>query len=123
FSYDAWCRAVRAGRTFLSAGPILRFSVEGAQIGDTLSLPAGGGTVEVEAVAESIFPIHTLEIVQGGRVVASTEETKGARRLSLKTKLKLESNTWLAARCGGPGYHDGPRFRDCWQRGMFAHTS
>src|SRR5262245_11293883 len=84
FSYDAWCRAVRAGRTFLSAGPILTFSIEGQQIGDTLTLPAGGGTIEVEAVAESIFPIHTLEIVQGGRVVAAISEPGGARRLALR---------------------------------------
>jgi hypothetical protein len=123
FSYAAWCRAVRAGRTFLSAGPMLAFSVGGAQIGDTLTLPAGGGTLEIEAVATSIFPIHTLEIVQGGRVVASTEERQGARRLALKATVKVEANTWLAARCGGPRYYEMARFLDCWERGMFAHTS
>ena len=42
--------------------------------------------MEVEALAESIFPIHTLEIVQGGRVVAATEEPQGARRLTLQAK-------------------------------------
>jgi hypothetical protein len=123
FSYAAWCRAVRAGRTFLSAGPMLEFSVGGAQIGDTLTLPAGGGELEVEAVATSIFPIHTLEIVAGGRVVAATEEKAGARQLTLRAKLKLDSATWLAARCGGPGYYQMARFLDCWRRAMFAHTS
>ena len=123
FSYDSWCQAVRAGRTFFSAGPIITFSVEGAQIGDTLTLPAGGGMVEVEAVADSIFPIHTLEIVQNGQVVAATEEPRGARRLSLRTKVAVDRNSWLAARCGGPRYHEMARFLDCWGRGMFAHTS
>lgn len=122
FNYDAWCRAVRAGRTFLSGGPIIRFSVDGARIGDTLRLPRGGGTLEVEATAESIFPIHTLEIVQQGQVVAATAEAQGARRLDLKATLKVDGHTWLAARCGGPNYqpvthHDG------WHRGIFAHTS
>ncbi|MFL5804355.1 MAG: CehA/McbA family metallohydrolase [Roseiflexaceae bacterium] len=123
FGYESWCRAVRAGRTFLSAGPILMFSVEGQQIGDTLTLPSGGGTIEVEALAESIFPIHTLEIVQGGRVVAATAEPQGARRLALRAKIKVESNTWLAARCGGPRYDEMARFLDVWGRAMFAHTS
>jgi hypothetical protein len=123
FSYDAWCRAVRAGRTFLSAGPILSLSVDGLQVGDTLELPRGGGTVEVEAVAESIFPIQTLEIVVGGQVVAATSEPGGARRLTLRAPLRVDANTWVAARCGGPGYYDMARFRDCWGRGMFAHTS
>jgi IS605 OrfB family transposase len=58
FNYDAWCAAVRAGRTFLSGGPLLHFTVNGAEIGDTLRLPGNGGTIEVEATAESIFPIH-----------------------------------------------------------------
>jgi hypothetical protein len=123
FGYDSWCRAVRAGRTFLSAGPILSFSVEGAQIGDTLELPAGGGTLEIEALAESIFPIHTLEIVQNGQVVARAEEKDGTRWLVLKARVKIEANSWLAARCGGPGYHNMLRFPDVWNRAMFAHTS
>jgi hypothetical protein len=122
FNYENWCKAVRAGRTFLSGGPILEFTANGARIGDTIRLPGNGGTVEVEATAESIFPIHTLEIVQQGRVVASTGEAKGARRLYLKASLKVNSHTWLAARCGGPNY-TAISHHDVWGRGMFAHTS
>ncbi|MBI4553301.1 MAG: CehA/McbA family metallohydrolase [Candidatus Latescibacteria bacterium] len=122
FNYDTWCQAVRAGRTFLSGGPLIHFTVNGAHVGDTLRLPGNGGTVEVEATAESIFPIHTLEIIQQGRVVASTEETKGVRLLRLKTALKVEGHTWLAARCGGPNYTAIPH-HDGWRRGLFAHTS
>ena len=121
FDYENWCRAVRAGRTFLSGGPILDFTVNGSPVGDTISL-SGTGTVEVEAAAESIFPIHTLEIVQQGRVVASTDEARGTRRLRLKTSLKVEGHTWLAARCGGPDYSALPH-HDRWNRGLFAHTS
>lgn len=122
FSYDSWCRAVRAGRTFLSGGPIIDFTVDGTHIGDTLDLPKGGGTVEVEATAESIFPLHTLQIVERGKVVAETNEPAGARRLTLRTTLRIDKHSWLAARCGGPDY--GPiRHHDAWRRGIFAHTS
>ena len=122
FTYENWSAAVRAGRTFLSCGPLLRFTAGGARIGDTLNLPGIGGAVEVEATAESIFPIHTLQIVREGRVVASTEEAGGARRLHLKASLKLGRHTWLAARCGGPDYTAIPH-HDAWRRGIFAHTS
>ena len=71
FSYDSWCRNLQLGRTFLSGGPLLEFSVDGAQIGDTVQLPAGGGTVEVSATARSMLPVHTLQIVQNGQVVAA----------------------------------------------------
>ncbi len=123
FTYDTWCRNLAAGRTFLSSGPLLRFQVNGHNLGDTVQLPGNGGTVEVEAEAESIFPIHTLQIIQQGRVVAQTEEARGTRRLPLKTKLTIKSHTWLAARVSGPGYFRSLSHHDVWHRGIFAHTS
>ncbi len=123
FSYDSWCRHLRAGRTFHSGGPIIDLRVEGHHIGDMLTLPGNGGTVEVEAHAESILPIHRLEIVQQGRVVAATEERDGARQLRLSARLPIESHTWLAARVAGRGYFDALAHHDVWQRGVMAHTS
>ena len=121
FNYDTWTAAVRAGRTFLSGGPMIEFTADGAMIGETLKLGEHGGTVELEATADSIFPLNKLEIVQEGRVVASTENSRGAKRLNLEAKLKIDHHSWLAARCGatqGMTHHV-----DGWGRGMFAHTS
>ena len=123
FSYESWCRNLRAGRTFHSGGPMLRFTVDGHEIGDTLSLPGNGGTVEVEAWAESVLPISALQIVQNGQVVASTEEERGARSLHLRTTLTLNGHAWLAARAGGKGYFDTVPHHDVWGRGVMAHTS
>lgn len=132
FSYDNWCKALRSGNTFLSGGPLLRFTVNGQPIGSTLQLGRDGGTVEVEAVATSIFPIHTLEIVQGSgpndsdgaifHVVAATEETSGTKVLRLRATLKIDGTTWLCARCAGPDYTSIRHF-DSWRRGIMAHTS
>ena len=143
FTYDNWCKAVASGATFLSSGPMIRLTVDGREIGDTVEL-TGPGTVEVEASAESIFPLHRLDIVQAGRVVASTESGSGARRLELKERLTISKHTWIAARCGGPSYFTGGNFNsgyppswslkdhsgliadthyDAWRRGIFAHTS
>ncbi len=123
FTYDNWCKAMASGRTFHSGGPLIRFKVEGRDIGDTVQLPGNGGTVEVEAEAESVVPIHTLEVVQEGRVVASVEESKGTRKLQLKEKVEVKSHSWLAARCSGPGYFNGVPHYDGWGRGIMAHTS
>ncbi|MGH2634963.1 MAG: CehA/McbA family metallohydrolase [Actinomycetota bacterium] len=122
FSFDAWRDAVVAGRTFLSAGPLLTLEVDGHRIGDTVSI-TGTGTVTVSAVAEGIFPVASLEIVQNGMVVASTSEDGGVRRLALTAEVPVDGDCWLAARCGGPGHFDGPSHRDVWSRGVFAHTS
>jgi len=123
FTYDNWCRRLRQGRTFLSGGPILHFRVDGQEVGDTLTLPGNGGTVEIEAWAESTLPIHSLQIIQQGRVVAATEQAGGVRRLELRQKLHIDHHTWLAARCGGPGYATAIPHFDTWQRGIMAHTS
>jgi hypothetical protein len=123
FTYETWCRNLAAGRTFLSGGPIISLTVDGHMIGDVVRLAGGGGTVEVEAWAESILPLHSLEIVQQGRVVAATEERGGTRRLRLKTTLGVEGHTWLAARAGGPGYVQAVPHHDGWSRGVMAHTS
>ncbi len=122
FNYDNWCKALRGGNTFISGGPIIRFTVDGRPIGSTVELPGNGGVVEVEALAESVLPIHTLQIVRQGHVVASTDEAAGSRMLRLRGSLKIESDTWLAARCGGPDY-TVIRHHDWWKRGVMAHTS
>ena len=122
FNYDSWCRNVARGRTFLSGGPIIHIAVDGREVGETADI-SGPGTIEVEAWAESILPIHTLEIVQQGRVVASTESRSGTRRLELRERVRVDGHTWLAARCGGPGYYEAVPHHDDWRRGVFAHTS
>ncbi len=122
FTYDNWCKYLKAGNTFLSGGPIIRLTVDGQPIGSTLNLPGNGGTVEVEAEAESLFPIHTLQIVQAGVVVASTVEAQGVRKLQLKAKVPVTKHSWIAARCGGPDYQ-AVRHYDGWGRGIIAHTS
>ena len=122
FNYENWCAAVSAGRTFLSGGPLLELSVDGHQIGDTVRM-SGAGTVEVHASAESILPIHSLQIVMNGRVVASTENPSGGRRLELRESVRIDANSWLAVRCGGPNYIDSTPHYDVWNRGVFAHTS
>ncbi|MGN6672572.1 MAG: CehA/McbA family metallohydrolase, partial [Thermomicrobiales bacterium] len=123
FTYDSWRRNMALGRTMLSGGPLLDFTVDGAQIGDTLQLPADGGVVEVTARAQSAIPIHRLEIVQDGQVVERSEAAAGARELSLRARVRVTGHGWLAARCGGPELAGSLPHHDVWQRGVFAHTS
>ena len=123
FSYESWCAHMAAGRTFLSGGPLITLRVEGHEPGDTLHLNGNGGSVTVEASVESILPVHSLQIVQEGRVVAEAQDTAGARRLRLTETVQASAPTWLAARCGGPSYFDAPEHHDAWHRQRFAHTS
>ncbi len=123
FSYESWCANMAAGRTFLSGGPIISLRVDGHEPGDTLHLDANGGSVTVEASVESILPVHSLQIVREGQVVAEAQASGGARQLRLSETIEVSAPSWLTARCGGPSYFDAPEHHDCWHRQRFAHTS
>ena len=116
FSYEAWCRAVRAGRTFLSGGPLLTLSVDGCEPGGTVALP-GPGTVSVRAAVRSIFPLRSVEIVRNGEVVARAE-ANGGRQAEISEELRIDGNSWVACRAFGVDCH-----LDEWGRRVFAHTS
>ena len=102
FTYENWARAVRAGRTISTNGPLLDMTVEGRPIGDTIMLPATGGTVEVQAAAESAWRVGRLEIVRNGQVVAVEEERKGAAKLTVSARVEVRTSGWIAARCAAP---------------------
>ncbi|MFC1452696.1 CehA/McbA family metallohydrolase [Verrucomicrobiota bacterium] len=127
FNYPAWARAVRAGRTLSTNGPLLGLEVEGREIGETISIQRGGGTLSVKAWAESVLPMGVLEIVCNGRVVASSRQRSGARRLRVSERVKLPASGWIAARCygqrGRPGAyqaaHTSPVYVKCGDTRLF----
>ncbi len=116
FSYEAWCRAVRSGRTFLSGGPLLTLSADGREPGDTAGL-SGPGTASVHATVRGVFPLRSLEVVRNGEVVARAE-VNGARQAEISEELRIDENSWIACRAFGVDCH-----LDDWSRPVFAHTS
>jgi len=56
-------------------------------------------------------------------VVAAAGGAGSARELSLREEIRVDGDSWLAARCGGPTYFDGAEHRGPWERRIFAHTS
>ena len=105
FDYDNWADAVRAGRTFATTGPLIDMTVDGLPIGETISLPQSGGTVEVAARAESVWPMGRIEIVHNGLVVADRSAASGAKSLRVSAKINATGPGWIAARCVGRENH------------------
>jgi hypothetical protein len=55
--------------------------------------------------------------------VASIEDHEGKNELSLRARLKIDQDTWLAARAGGKNYFESLHHHDELKRGVMAHTS
>ena len=99
FTFANWAKAVRRGNTFMTSGPLLLFQADGHAPGEEIRLGAGGGKIEVRAEAKSTVPIHRVEIVWNGKVVATREESGGAREMTLREPIHVSGPGWLAARC------------------------
>jgi len=99
FTFASWAAAVRAGRTFTTSGPLIGLLVDGRPPGDEILLPAGGGTLEVEAWAQSVLPFHELQVVVNGRVLAREVAEEGVLETRLHAKVQLEGSAWIGARC------------------------
>ena len=99
FSFENWAKAVRRGNTFMTSGPLLRFEADGRVPGGEIEMRVGEGRIEVQARVRSTVPVHRLEIVANGHVVASTESSGGARELLLNDAVPVSAPGWIAARC------------------------
>jgi hypothetical protein len=116
FSYDSWIDGLRAGRTFVTNGPMLRFSVGLHRIGDDVKL-ATGKTFKVTAQANAQFPLTRLELIQNGKVIHSAKPNAEGLVASIETDVEIKSGCWLAVRAIGPGHADHP------VGSQYAHTS
>jgi hypothetical protein len=118
FSFGTWAQAVREGRTFTTSGPLIDVRVEGKRPGDELKLPAGGGTLTVEAWVESVLPFQELQIVCNGAVIATQTVPNGGRACRISQEVKLNGSGWIAARCVS-----SLEVQHSWVVNVAAHTS
>ena len=116
FSVQGWFDGIKAGRSFVTNGPILTLNVAGYGMGDSFQIKAGEA---VPVVAEAnINPdlgrIALLELVINGEVVNQTSvNSGGAESLTLKHTLNPKESVWVAVRASNAlgrtgGAHSSP---------------
>ena len=69
-NHASWLAAIKAGRTFVTNGPLLEFSITGKTAGDDIEVPPGMQVMPAVVKLRSNVPIDHLEIVGNGTVVA-----------------------------------------------------
>jgi hypothetical protein len=115
-SYAAWVEAVRAGRTFVTNGPLLTLTVEGQVPGAAAEVPPGGGRLRLRVEARGAAPFDRLEVLAGGAVIADKEASGDRQSAVLEVEHAPAGGGWLAARCWG-------RERLADGQCVYAHTS
>jgi hypothetical protein len=92
-TWKGWVDAIRGGRTFVTNGPLLRFSVNGAQPGEEVRLPESGGVLAIEAGYESIVPVRKLELFLNGK------------SMDVQKTVRVQRSGWITLRATGPASH------------------
>jgi hypothetical protein len=105
--YAKWIDGLRAGRSFVTNGPMLEFSVGPHQLGDTIQLDAPC-MLTVIAKAQSHFPMSKVEVLYNGQVVGSMPLPDNQQPPVFEAPLMIDRSGWLALRASGPGHVDHP---------------
>jgi hypothetical protein len=93
-----WIEAVRAGRTFITNGPMLSLSVAEQGVGATVEAQPGQ-RVPIRAEARSASPLSRLEVLANGEVIGEASAEAQERRLVVEMDFPCTQSAWIAARC------------------------
>ena len=101
-SFDNWFAALKAGRTFVTTGPMLLLTVNGRMPGDTVDVAPGTRVrVSAEALGHATqVPLQSLEIIGHGRVLARADG-RGTARLVTEVEIPVDHGMWIAAKAQG----------------------
>lgn len=95
--YRKWWENLRAGRCFVSNGPLLRCRVDGQLPGHVFRMPAAGGVLDLDGALDARDPVARVEIVVNGRVAQSfgPGDVAGGR---LRATIRIDESGWFLVR-------------------------
>ena len=98
---DAWFEGLRAGRAFVSSGPLVDLTIDGQMPGEEVTLPSDGGTVEIVGRVRSVTPLDRLFLVCDGETVANVPLGGDGRTARLRVRHRITRSGWCHLRAEG----------------------
>jgi hypothetical protein len=97
-TYTKWWESLRAGRSFVTNGPLLRVQADGRLPGHVFTVPEGKEvSVEVKAALTSRDPIRFLEIIKNGEVERTVPFEDWSKTGTLG-KTRFQESGWFLVR-------------------------
>lgn len=94
--YETWWKNLKAGRSFVTNGPLLLVRADDKLPGEVFSLKTAG-SISMDIQLTSLDRVPRIEIVQNGTVV-QTIDCADKREQRLTTKLQIEKSGWFLVR-------------------------
>lgn len=112
--YDQWIDGLRAGRSFVTTGPMLEIQVDGELPGSTISASANQ-SLTMTGWIESPERIGLVELIADGDVIdawtpAQSQQANGVWRVEVDESVEKELSGWIALRCWEERVDGRPRF-------------
>jgi hypothetical protein len=101
--YRSWLAGLKAGRTFVSNGPLLSFTLNGREAGGEITLPAGVHQLTARVSLRSIVSVERLEIVANGVVVAPIPLGRNGTSADAVIPLPVTRSGWFTLRAWSAG--------------------
>jgi TolB protein len=99
FDFDSYLAGLKAGRSFVTTGPMVDLTVSGRHPGDVL--PRAGGEVPFALTVASAVPVDSIALVVNGKTVWSGGGIDSSGTRSFTGKVRLPAGGWVAARIIG----------------------
>jgi len=115
-TYEKWIAGLRAGKSFVTNGPMLEFALNGMGIGEVVNL-GGPAEVKLRAKVSSQFPLDRVEILYNGKVVVGIPLAGDRLSAESDKPVRIDRSGWLALRALGPAN------ADVQGELLYAHTS
>lgn len=119
FSYENWVTGLRAGRSFVTTGPMLFATLNGKYPGFQFRYRAGADFATMTGQALSEHPLAMVEVIVNGETVRTVmpqnqKQPNGTFRTEFSVPVELATSGWVVVRC----LEDRPDGRV-----RFAHTA
>ena len=117
FNWTSYFAALKAGRSFVTTGPLLDLKVAEQQPGDVIV--DGEREVAFTLGVYTAVPVDSVALVVNGRTVWSGAAPDSTGRRSYAGTVRLPAGGWVAARVVGPDITQWPAMAEY----AFAHTA
>ena len=97
----AWFEALKAGRAFVTTGPLVDFTLEGRRPGETIRLSHAGSSLTLRVRVQCLVPLEKLLLVFKGEVVEEFPFAAGQTGMEIERSLAVTESGWYHVRVEG----------------------
>ena len=96
-----WLDSLKHGRTFVTNGPLIGFTLSGHPVGDELRLPAGENKVKFTAWLRSLIPVDHLQVICNGQVADDLKLNADHQSATIEDTIPVARSGWCLLRAWG----------------------